>query len=64
MESLSWNEAKLFFRPFSNDEREVREIFLFGIGNAFYGVANLLINRGMPNPTSTKPIPPLSENWM
>lgn len=34
-----------YIEPFSNDEREVREIFLFGIGNAFYGVANLLINR-------------------
>jgi histone deacetylase 6 len=25
---------------------EVTEIFFMGIGNAFYGVANLLINRG------------------
>lgn len=29
---------------------EATEIFLIGIGNAFYGVANLLINRGREPP--------------
>lgn len=29
-----------------NRPNDATEIFLFGIGNAFYGVANLLINRG------------------
>ncbi|KAJ5754281.1 Histone deacetylase clr3 [Penicillium manginii] len=34
-----------YIQPHSIDEREIREIIFLGIGNAFYGVANLLINR-------------------
>jgi histone deacetylase 6 len=28
---------------------EATEVFLLGVGNAFFGVANLLINRGRAN---------------
>lgn len=44
--SISQLNTKL--RPI-NRPTEATEIFFMGIGNAFYGIANLLINRGAPN---------------